>query len=146
LLNTNTKSELINLIELFFYSFDIRDWNQMKNCLSDELELDYESFRGTPKYISTSDDYIAKRKIGLAGLKTEHNSSDYAITESDGIFKCNCSFEIKRYEIISKKYFHSFGKYEIGAKRINGELKIYEIKQDLERNEGDENIHGAFKF
>jgi len=138
--------EVVTLVEIFFHSFDIRDWDQMKNCLADELELDYKSFRGTPKYVSTSADYIEKRKIALADLKTVHHSSKHLITESNNIYKCKCSFEIKRYEIGSNEYFHSYGSYEIGVKRINGKLKIHKIKQEIERNEGNKNIHGAFKF
>jgi len=137
--------ELVTLIEIFLNSFDTKNWDQMKNCLADELKLDYQSFRGTPKYISTSDNYIAKRKIGLRGLKTEHHSSKYIITKSNGIYKCKCNFEIKRYEVSCGAYFHSYGKYKIEVKRIKGKFKIYKIKQDVERSEGNKNIHGAFK-
>jgi len=137
--------ELVTLIEIFFNSFDTKNWDEMKNYLAEELELDYQSFRGTPKYISTSDDYIAKRKIGLQGLKTVHHSSKHIITKSNGTYKCKCNFEIKRYKVSSGEYFHSYGKYEIEVKRIKEKLKICKIKQNVERNEGNKNIHGAFK-
>lgn len=137
--------EVVAIIKVFFDSFDTKNWHQMKSCLADELELDYESFRGIPKYISTSDEYIAKRKVGLAGLNTEHNTFDYLVSESSGELKCKCNFEIKRYEIEGDEYFHSFGTYEIHLKRMGQEIKISKIKQNLERSEGNRNIHGAFK-
>jgi len=137
--------EAIIIIEQFFTSFDTRDWQQMEACLDKELTLDYQSFRGTPKYVSTAEYYIEKRKKGLNSLNTLHKTSDYLLSESGNTVKCTCSFEIRRYEINSEEYFHSFGQYEIWIKKINEQLKIYKIKQIVERNEGNRNIHGAFK-
>ncbi len=62
----------IKLVENFFHSFDTKDWHLMSQCLNDTLELDYESFRGRPKYVSTAAEYIEKRKVGLKGLETKH--------------------------------------------------------------------------
>jgi len=137
--------EIIELIKCFFKSFDTRSWEQMESCLNENLELDYQSFRGAPKYNSTSKEYIEARKIGMEGLRTEHNTSKYLIVNNEGQTKCICEFEIKRYEIISDEYYHSFGKYEIWLKCKNGSWKIFGIKQVVERNEGNKDIHGAFR-
>jgi len=138
--------EVVKFVQIFFNSFDTKDWKLMKNCLTDKLELDYESFRGTPKYISSSDDYVSKRKTGLKNLNTAHQTFNYIIDEYNGEFKCQCDFEIKRHEVDSIEYFHSFGAYEIWIKKIGNNLKIFKIKQNLKGNEGNKAIHGAFRI
>jgi len=141
--------EIVLLVKIFFDSFDSKDWSQMKNCLADELELDYSSFRGTPPYISSSEEYIEKRTIGMQGLQTKHHSSDYKVTNSGEEYHCTCQFKIKRFaESWTEQgddYFHSYGKYEIGLSKIEGRLRIFRIKQILDRNEGNPQIHGAFR-
>lgn len=134
------------LIENFCQSFDKKDWMLMKNCLAEELEVDYESFRGTPKQDISSKEYIEKRIIGLKGLRTEHKTMDYKIIRNEDKINCQCKFEIRRYKEGSQNYFHSYGMYEFGIKEKNNVLKIYIIKQIVERMEGDRNIHGAFKL
>lgn len=138
-------NEIKNLIENFCESFDKKDWMLMDNCLSEELEVDYESFRGTPKQNITSKEYIEKRVIGLKGLRTKHTTTDYKIIRNEDEINCQCKFEIKRYTEDSQNYFHSYGTYEFGIKERNNTLKIYTMKQTVTRMEGDKNIHGAFK-
>jgi len=138
--------EIKKLIEDFCTSFDKKDWILMENCLGEELEVDYESFRGTPKQTISSKEYIEKRIIGLKRLRTVHKTKDYKIIRAGDKINCQCKFEIKRYEEDSKNYFHSYGEYEFGIKGKNNKLKIYSIKQTVERMEGDKNIHGAFKI
>jgi len=134
------------LIENFCESFDKKDWILMRNCLSEQLEVDYKSFRGTPKQNISSKEYIEKRIIGLKGLRTEHKTKDYEVIRNEDAINCKCKFEIRRYdENDSENYFHSYGKYEFGFKEKNNTLKIYSIKQTVERMEGEKNIHGAFK-
>jgi len=141
----HSQEEVIDFVQTFFHSFDEKDWELMNNCLNEKLELDYESFRGTPSYTSSSKEYIEKRRIGLEKLNTEHTTSNHILSRHGGKIKCNCNFIIKRFELGSKEYFHSYGKYEIWLMNNEGNLKIYKIKQELEKNEGNRNIHGAFK-
>lgn len=83
--NSYNEKELINLIKNFFRSFDAKDWGLMEQCLDENIELDYRSFRGTPIYSSTASDYIEKRKIAMDGLRTEHKSNNYFLTQKKGL-------------------------------------------------------------
>jgi len=74
--------EIKKLIENFCESFDTKDWTLMENCLSEQLEVDYESFRGTPKQNISSKEYIEKRIIGLKELRTEHKTTDYEVSRN----------------------------------------------------------------
>lgn len=117
----------------------------MKNCLANKLKLDYSGFRGTPLQLSSSKEYIEKRKVGLQGLKTKHHSFDHLVSELEGSFRCHCRFEIRRFEEAGNDFFHSYGNYEIDLRAFKGEWKIISIKQLLKCNEGNRNIHGAFR-
>lgn len=140
-----TRTEAIRLIDNFCKAFDEKDWDLMAECLSDQVELDYRSLRGTPVQRSTPAEYIAQRKKGMAGLRTSHMTSQHKTSGNEREIRCVCQFEIKRFERGSEAYFHSYGKYDFGVKPVNGELKIVHIKQTVERNEGNQKIHGAFK-
>jgi len=138
-------STIIKLIEDFCKSFDTKNWELMNNCLNAELVTDYESFRGTPKQNISSIKYIKKRKIGLKTLNTEHKTTEYLITKSTNEIKCHCKFEIRRFDLNSDKFLHSFGEYEFDLIEVNQALKIYKIKQTVKEIEGDKSIHGAFR-
>lgn len=140
-----TKNDVVKLVENFCRSFDERDWDLMFECLGEKIEVDYQSFRGKPKHILKSVKYIAQRKIGLEGLKTKHRIKNYKTSRYGEDIKCESDFEIKRYEIGSEEYYHSYGKYEFWIKKKKGKIKIFKIKQLVEKNEGNKNIHGAFK-
>jgi len=141
----NTNEQIIEFIKAFFGSFDTKDWRLMEASLAETVELDYESFRGEPMYYSTAKDYVEKRKMGLKTLNTKHKSSGYVIMREGTNINFLCNYEINRFEIDSKEYFHSYGRYDFGIEEKDERLKIYRIRQELERNEGNKNIHGAFK-
>jgi len=141
----HSNEQIIDFIKSFFKSFDTKDWNLMEGSLAETVELDYESFRGEPMYYSTSKDYVEKRKVGLKALTTNHKSSSYVIIRKGSEINFLCDYEINRYAIDSEAHFHSYGKYDFWIEEKDERLKIYRIKQLLERNEGDKNIHGAFK-
>jgi len=143
--NSYDEKELISLIKNFFQSFDTKDWGLMEQCLDENIELDYRSFRGTPIYSSTASDYIEKRKIAMDGLRTEHKSTNYLASKKEDAIICTCSFEIKRFELKTEDYYHSYGTYEFHLRQREKTLKIYKIKQEVTKNEGNKSIHGAFR-
>jgi len=138
-------NEIKKLIENFCESFDKKDWNLMSNCLNEELEVDYESFRNTPRQKISAKEYIEQRKTGLKNLRTTHKTKDYKISRIEDGIACQCKFEIRRYEVNSEQYLHSFGEYEFVILQKQDDLKIIRIKQIVKRTEGDKSIHGAFK-
>jgi len=140
-----SNQQIIDFIKSFFKSFDKMDWNLMEDSLAETVELDYESFRGEPAYYSTANDYVEKRKESLKSLETVHKSSAFVLIRSGSDINLLCNYEIKRFAIDSKEYFHSYGKYDFWIEENDERLKIYRIKQVLERNEGNKYIHGAFK-
>ncbi|MFK7907829.1 MAG: nuclear transport factor 2 family protein [Chitinophagales bacterium] len=136
---------IIKTLQQFATSFDTKNWTLMKACLADEIYTDYSSFRKTKPAIIKSTDYIALRKIGLENLRTHHSYADYEIEVNGEEIFCNCSFEIQRFSTLTNDFYHSYGKYEFELEEIGGEWKIVKIKQIVERNEGNPQIHGAFK-
>ena len=139
------RSEVKKLIKAFCRSFDDKDWALMNSCLCEVLEVNYESFRGTPKQTISSLKYIEKRKVGLKTLRTKHRTFNHKIVEKEDDIFCSCDFEIKRYELEGNRFLHSFGAYEFIIEKESSNYKIQKIKQTVNRTEGDKRIHGAFK-
>lgn len=140
-----TKEDVIDLVIRFNKTFDSKDWGLMSDCLGEKLELDYMSLRGRPKRKSKSEKYISDRKKGMRGLKTIHKTKNHELSKDGSEIRCECDFEIERYEIEGDDFFHSYGQYNFGVNLIDSNLKIVKIKQVIDRNEGNRKIHGAFK-
>lgn len=87
---------------------------------------------------------MALRKVGLENLKTEHLYFNHTISLKDNIAICKCDFTIKRFSVLNDAFFHSYGKYTFELE-FNEFWQITKITQMVEKNEGNENIHAAFK-
>ena len=142
----SVKKEVVDLLEAFCKSFDEKDWKGMKNCLTDSIYVDYSSFRGKLPSFQTSEEYVALRKQGLQQLETIHINYNYLIEVFDNENSiCICDFIIKRFTRDKKDYFHSYGNYVYCLKRVGSKWKISSIKQAVDKNEGNPEIHGALK-
>jgi hypothetical protein len=132
-------------LDLFAESFDTKDWQQMTECLADNVYIDYSSSRKTEPGLVSRSQYVEQRKTGSEGLETVHTFDHYE-THIDGAHAtCSCDFAIKRFDRVHNDYYHSYGKYHFNLININGSWKIEKIVQMEDRSEGNRNIHGAFK-
>ena len=147
---------IINRLEKFAASFDLKDWDMMKSCLIEKIFIDYSSFRNTAPTFIDSSEYIELRKIAMKNLNTSHSLSNFEIDISkykSNILVCHCDFEIQRFSAIEKykdSFYHSYGKYTFElildtSEKWKEVWRISKIKQEVERSEGDKKIHGAFK-
>lgn len=136
---------LLKRLELFAESFDTKNWNQLKECLSDEIFTDYSSFRKTEPGIVSKEDYVEQRKEGLKNLETIHTFKNYDFQIIGNRAKCSCDFVIKRFDLGKGDYFHSYGMYQFNLVKTGESWKIDKIIQNISKNEGNKDIHGAFK-
>ncbi len=132
------------LLQDFARSFDEKDWKLMLTCLAAKIHTDYSSFRGTPPEWQSAKEYVAKREKGMHRLITAHQLSNFVVAENAGAGTCHCRFVIKRFSS-DQQFYHSYGYYDFKLVKEQGMWKIERIKQTVERNEGDRNLHGAFK-
>lgn len=141
------RHEIQELLFRFMRSFDEKDWAAMKDCLADEIDCDYSSFRGTPPGRISRDQYVSQRRDALPTLKTQHNISNISLLSATDSIHVKCNFIILRFhpdfQGEKDQYFHSYGSYQFILSRKNRELKISAITQHLLTNEGNPKLHGG---
>ena len=134
------------LICRFEQAFDQHDWMALRECLDDEVFIDYSSFRGTDPSRVLAGEYVTARKQALGDLVMQHTHSNLAVSfESADHARATCDYRIDRFERNGDRHFHSWGTYEFGLVRRPVGWKICSITQHLLKNEGDPTIHGALR-
>lgn len=128
----------------FQRAFDQQDWKALRECLDDEIYVDYSSFRGTePAHIS-ADEYVALRKAALGNLVMQHNHSNLTCwLDTDGRVSATCNYQIYRFEADGDRHFHSWGAYDFELVRRSDVWKLCSITQHHLKSEGDPSVHGA---
>ena len=93
----------------------------MRSCLSETVDCDYSSFRGTPPSTITRDEYVDQRKVALLFLKTQRNLSNISIIASATQAEATCNYAILRFhpefDGSRERYFHSYGQYRFRVVR-----------------------------
>ena len=147
----NLNLEIQELLHKFMLSFDNKDFSIMKDCLCEEVYLDYSSFRGDLPAKQTSSAYCENRQESLANLVTQHNLLNLLIKINDDNLtaKVNCNFIIyrflKEYQGSRDDFFHSYGQYEFKLICENNKWLIASIIQKITMNDGNKNIHKGIK-
>jgi 3-phenylpropionate/cinnamic acid dioxygenase small subunit len=148
-LSAEDRLEIQDLLFRFMRSFDEKDWDAMRSCLTKTVHCDYSSFRGTPPSTTTRDEYVDQRKAALLSLKTQHNLSNISIIASITQIEARCNYAILRFHPefngSRERYFHSYGQYRFTVVSSGGPWSISSIVQILLMSEGNSNLHGALK-
>ena len=142
--------DVVSTIHEFCRAFDQQDWNSLRRCLTTELATDYSSFRGTSPTRMTADEFVATRQAGLAGLVTQHLSLNHLVTFAHEQARCRFDFVIHRWpqNNADVHFLHTFGYYDFVLHRERNaphNWVIESITQHALRNEGNLELHGAFR-
>ena len=143
------KLSINDLLTRFFQAFDDKNWSMMRGCLCDEVFTDYSSFRDEAASTISADRYVEQRRIALQALDMQHNFLNLRV-EVDAAAEtatARCNYIIHRFhpsfDGINDHYFHSYGHYLFAFTNLSGTWKISRITQNLLRNHGNREIHGA---
>jgi hypothetical protein len=139
------RQAVVDVIVRFLGALDQQDWAAVRACLTDEIETDYSSFRGTPPARLTAEEFIRLRQTGLAGLTTQHVTVGHQTEVVDGSAECRCEFIIHRWpsDPADQRFLHSYGHYIYSLRSFQGNWRIIGITQVVRRSEGDRQLHGA---
>lgn len=132
-------------LEIFASSFDTKAWDEMKDCLAENIIIDYSSFTKRPKSEITREEYVLQKKAGTGHLVTNHKLFDFKIIPYHNKINCKCKFLIKRFETKTGKYFHSSGTYDFTLANLKNNWRIENIVQTVSKVEGNPEIHGIMK-
>src|SRR5512143_2193280 len=75
--------DIEQLVSRFATSFDIKDWEGLRDCLVESVFTDYTDLRGTPPVTVDSDKYVESRRLSLEGVITHHLAGNYEIAYKD---------------------------------------------------------------
>jgi len=135
---------ITNTISRFFNSFDLKDWDVLKETLFNQIDYDYRDIRGKAG-TCTNDEYVSERKMALQHLKTQHLYTNIETHHQD-----ESKIEIQLNSIIFRKnndgqHFNSHVIYFFTLLKIDaGQWKIKKIKQQVLWHDGDPSIHQGF--
>lgn len=146
-LNLNDREQVIDTILRFARSLDIQDWVMCRACFTNELETDYSDLRGEPPSIVKADEFVAKRKSGLEGLKTLHVSTNHLVTMEGEEAICTSNAVIYRFapHLAEDNAFHTYCIYTHRLRKMDKDWKICAVKQTVVANVGNPLVHGALR-
>ena len=138
------RTDIANTIIRFAYALDCQDWVLCRSCFTDEIEADYSDFRGQPAATIKADQFVELRRKGLAGLKTQHLSTNHIITVEGDRATCISSMVIHR-RSNEGEFFDTYGSYTHTLERTPHGWKICQVKQTVLWNKGNPLLHGAHR-
>jgi hypothetical protein len=129
-----------SVIEQFAKSFDDKDWQGMAPLLTEEIYLDYSSFRNTPPVMIYREEYIEMREEALRELMTSHAYTHLDVALMDGQAICRCDYAIQRFTLNKAKHLHTYGHYVFNLRKERKQWQICGITQHVLRHDGDQSI------
>lgn len=142
--------KISDVVLRFAHAMDTQDWTLLRACLTNEVDIDYSDLRGDPPHVVLADDFVAARKKGLSGLRTQHLSTNHLITITGDMAECVSAFLIHRINPMlptNENRFDTAGHYIHGLQcsAEDNRWRIYRIKQTVVWNIGNRQVHGAFR-
>lgn len=125
------------VIARFATSFDVKDWDGMQTCFTDELFTDYSDLRGTPPQTISAADYVAARSKAQENLKMHHLVSNHEIDFTDPN-SANCRASMMVWRKSETEDYTSHCVYTFQLKKLDADWKISGIKQKVLWNDGTE--------
>ena len=122
-----------------FIAVDECDWDTVRECFADEVELDYSSMNGQPAAVLKADDIIEGWKQVPPGFThTHHQIGNVIATSSDQEGSLFCYGTASHY-LENKKgnVWTVVGSYDIDLKFIDGNWKITKHKFNFKYQDGN---------
>ncbi len=141
------RAEITDMILRLAYAMDMQDWTALRDCLANELDVDYTALRGETRRIMSADDFVEKRAKDLAGLRTQHISTNHLVSIHGDHAECTSCFLIHRVDPAKTEdnHFDTAGHYLHGLTRTANGWRIDRIRQTVLWNRGNPEIHGALR-
>src|SRR5689334_255815 len=132
------------LMARFANSFDLKDWDGLQACLTEQLYTDYSDLRGTPPETVPAVDYVQARRESLQNLKTHHLSGNLEI-QYDDPFNATCRVSTVIWRKSDDGAFDTHCVYTFKVTKVKYDWKISAITQKILWNEGEASIHSGAK-
>lgn len=137
--------QITHIIYRFANAFDTKKWGNLLNCLDKTIKYDYSDLKNACGEC-TREEYVDKRKNGLATLMTQHLFGNIeVITFDHHLAKMQVSaviFRKKNEEI--ERYLNTHATYLFTLTKKNDNWLIVEIHQTVLWHEGDKTIYPSY--
>jgi hypothetical protein len=140
--------EVTDTVLRFARAMDAQDWALLRSCLTDVVHVDYRDLRGEPPAHVPADEFVAARAKGLAGLRTQHVSTNHLVSVDGDRAECLSCFLIHRVNPSGPPAGNSFdsaGHYTHRLRRAPGGWRIEGIVQTVLWSRGNPEVHGALR-
>lgn len=142
------RTQIIETIATFANTIDQKNWQKLRDLLTDELEIDYSDFRGeAPRQIS-ADEFVQQRSSSLSHLKTLHISTNHEVTIQANRAECRSAYQIYRLDPnreAGSNRLDTAGNYVHQLIQVGDRWRIGVITQTVVVISGDREVHGAFR-
>lgn len=136
--------EIQKVIARFANSFDVKDWDGMLSCFTDELYTDYSDLRGAPPQTVSAADYVKSRRESLDHLKLHHIVGNYEADFPDSnSARCRASMVVWRKGETEESTSHCVYLFQLTKQADH--WKISGITQRILWNEGTASIRSGSK-
>lgn len=144
LLLLTDRAAISDVVIRYARSLDEQDWEMCRACFCVDIEQDYSDFRGEPPSTIKADAFVALRREALTGLKTQHLSTNHAVSVEGDSAICISAMVIFRYRSdgTSHSEFDTHGYYTHALVRTPEGWKINKVKQTVLWSKGNPEIHG----
>jgi 3-phenylpropionate/cinnamic acid dioxygenase small subunit len=77
---------------------DLRDWPRYRACFTEEIDVDFESFSGSPGRTISAEDWVSGVKLALTGFQsTQHVISNHRIVLEGDEASCIANVQARHY-------------------------------------------------
>lgn len=141
------RADITDTILRFFYAIDTHNWNLLRSCLAETLDVDY-AMRGESRRITFADEFVEQRCKELSHLQMQHINTNHLITINGNEAECTSCFLIHHLDPtqpLGENAFHITGHYKHDLIQTASGWLINYIKQTVIWSNGNPKIHGAFR-
>ena len=125
-------NDVLNILSGFANSFDLKNWQELRGLLCDDIRIDYSAIGGYQGWMSANE-FVAQRQDALQGLSTHHLLSNPEMQVSGSVAKCRISAVIYRRN--DSGYSHSHVIYEFVLVYFYNCWRIQKVRQQILWNE-----------
>ncbi len=138
------EKEIVDTVNRLFISTDNRDWDAVKGCFTNEVNLDMTSMVGGEPSKMTSQQIVDAWNQGLQGLKAiHHQAGNYKVTLKNKAAEVFC-YGIATHYLPNTSGRNSrlfVGSYNFGLHKVGKDWKIHYFKYNLKYIEGNLELH-----
>jgi 3-phenylpropionate/cinnamic acid dioxygenase small subunit len=131
--------EVIDTVYRFAAAIDHRDWQAYRNIFTDEITIDYSSYRPGSIGPMSADEWVARGTRLFPGLDvSQHTISNPRVTQADD--SATCESYVRADHALDGELYTIGGHYVHGMVRRTDGWRIYHVTLRVAWSQGDRDL------